>query len=110
MSDKVLGMAGEELKSMSHEVKGMWTDEVCAYTDPHGGVVIAASPNGEASEFGYKLYFALNDNKAVLQVGEVLPNVNPKDLRFRHIPESVVNAALNAALGVVLLWDSQQKA
>jgi hypothetical protein len=108
MSDKVLGMAGEELKSMSHEVKGMWTDEVCAYTDPHGGVVIAASPNGEASKFGYKLYFALNDNKAVLQVGEVLPNA--KDLRFRDIPESVVNAALNAALGVVLLWDSQQKA
>ena len=107
MSDKVLGMAGEEVKSMSHEVKGMWTDEVCAYTDPHGGVVIAASPNGEASKFGYKLYFALNDNKAVLQVGEVLPNA--KDLRFRHIPESVVNAALNAALGVVLLWDSQQK-
>ncbi len=107
MSDKVLGMAGEELKSMSHEVKGMWTDEVCAYTDPHGGVVIAASPNGEASKFGYKLYFALNDNKAVLQVGEVLPNA--KDLRFRDIPESVVNAALNAALGVVLLWDSQQK-
>jgi hypothetical protein len=31
-------------------------------------------------------------------------------LRFRDIPESVVNAALNAALGVVLLWDSQQKA
>ena len=30
MSDKVLGMAGEEVKSMSHEVKGMWTDEVCA--------------------------------------------------------------------------------
>ena len=107
MSDKVLGMAGEEVKSMSHEVKGMWTDEVCAYTDPHGGVVIAASPNGEASKFGYKLYFALNDNKAVLQVGEVLPNA--KDLRFRDIPESVVNAALNAALGVVLLWDSQQK-
>ena len=107
MSDKVLGMAGEELKSMSHEVKGMWTDQVCAYTDPHGGVVIAASPNGEASKFGYKLYFALNDNKAVLQVGEVLPNA--KDLRFRDIPESVVNAALNAALGVVLLWDSQQK-
>lgn len=107
MSDQVLGMAGEEVKSMSHEVKGMWTDEVCAYTDPHGGVVIAASPNGEASKFGYKLYFALNDNKAVLQVGEVLPNA--KDLRFRDIPESVVNAALNAALGVVLLWDSQQK-
>jgi hypothetical protein len=107
MSDKVLGMAGEEVKSISHEIKGMWTDQVCAYTDPHGGVVIAASPNGEASKFGYKLYFALNDNKAVLQVGEVLPNA--KDLRFRDIPESVVNAALNAALGVVLLWDSQQK-
>ena len=107
MSDKVLGMAGEEIKSMSHEVKGMWTNEVCAYTDPNGGVVIAASPNGDAAKFGYKSYFALNDNKAVLQVGEVLPNA--KDLRFKDIPESVVNAALNAALGVVLLWDSQQK-
>jgi hypothetical protein len=110
MSEDNIKHLGITEDSDAKKYKGMWTDEVCAYTDPHGGVVIAASPNGEASKFGYKLYFALNDNKAVLQVGEVLPNANAKDLRFRDIPESVVNAALNAALGVVLLWDSQQKA
>ena len=107
MSEDNIKHLGITEDSEAKKYKGMWTNEVCAYTDPNGGVVIAASPNGDAAKFGYKSYFALNDNKAVLQVGEVLPNA--KDLRFRDIPESVVNAALNAALGVVLLWDSQQK-
>lgn len=89
---------------------GMWTSEVCAYTDPHNGVILAASPNGEKAKDGYKLYLSFNNNKASLQVGPVLPDVDEKikHIRHRDVPEEVVNAALNAALGVVALWDSQQ--
>jgi hypothetical protein len=96
--------------SEAKKYKGMWTSEVCAYTDPSAGVVLAASPKGESAKHGYKLYLSFRDNKADLQVGAVLPDVDEKikHIRHRDVPEEVVNAALNAALGVVALWDSQQ--
>lgn len=96
---------------MSEEksVPGLWTDSVCAYSDSSSrGPVLAAIANAKgSSRHGYLQYLSFKDNACVLQSG---PVDDTSKLLFRDVPKEVAEAAIKAAIGVVLLWAGEQAA
>ena len=92
---------------MSDEKKftGMWTDKACAYSDIYKRCpVLAARPNGvgEAYKNGYLYYLSFEDGKVYFQVGPVMDDY--KKLKRYDVPQEVAEAAIQAAVGLVLLW------
>lgn len=94
-------MSGEK------KIPGMWTDKVCAYSDSSKRCpVLAATPNGvgQAWRHGYLHYLSFEEGKVYLQVGPVLGENKYENLKHYEVPQDVAEAAIQAAIGVVLLW------
>lgn len=90
---------------MSDEKKipGIWTDKVCAYSDSVNRCpVIAATPNGDAQRKGYLHYLSFINGRVFFQIGPVCENLDK--VVMYTVPKEVGEAAIQAAIGVVLLW------
>lgn len=86
-------------------IPGYWSGKACAYSEgTERMAVLAATPNGESARKGYLHYLSFCNNKATFQVGPVMPSDNLKNLKFFDVPPEVADAAIQAAIGVVLLW------
>ena len=85
-------------------VPGFWCHSCCAYSDSRlRAPVLAAEPNGDSSRNGYLKYLSFSANKAQLQVGAVIGEEGRK-LKFYDVPDTVAEAAIQAAMLVVTAW------
>ena len=90
------------------KIPGMWTDKACAYSDSERRCpVLAATPNNnDARRKGYLHYLSFADGKVHFQVGPVADGADK--VTIFEVPQEVAESAIEAAIGVVLLWQQSE--
>lgn len=96
--------------SKENNVFGWWNNRVCVYSDAgRKDIIIGQLPkNGDSSQHGYIRYLSFSDNKINLQVST--PVMGGEKVTHHDIPPEVASAAIESAIGHILLWLSAQEA